>query len=172
MRSQKQPDATDTHVGSTVRNRRLVRGMSQETLAQHCGVSFQQIQKYERGANRISASMLVRITKALKCKAGDMFPDNDAETTLDPAQASATIIAGRFHGIQLLKHLSVLPEGLYRAVVDMADGLARHGVQDPGLLTPHEVRQSSSVTEVSADHVAALMREGGLRVDVIAPSAR
>lgn len=52
------PDPVDTHVGARVRERRLSLGMSQSTLGEHLGLTFQQIQKYERGANRISASKL------------------------------------------------------------------------------------------------------------------
>ena len=52
------PHPIDVHVGLRVRGRRHELGMSQSTLADALGVSFQQVQKYERGANRVSASML------------------------------------------------------------------------------------------------------------------
>ena len=59
------PDPVDVHVGMRLRQRRTLLGMSQERLAQAFGVSFQQVQKYERGANRISASRLHLLTKTL-----------------------------------------------------------------------------------------------------------
>lgn len=59
------PDPVDVHVGARLRQRRTLLGMSQEKLAQAFGVSFQQVQKYERGANRISASRLHLLTKIL-----------------------------------------------------------------------------------------------------------
>jgi transcriptional regulator with XRE-family HTH domain len=59
------PDAIDVAVGERVRARRRALDMSQATLATHLGVSFQQVQKYERGANRISGSTLVRTAAAL-----------------------------------------------------------------------------------------------------------
>jgi transcriptional regulator with XRE-family HTH domain len=59
------PDPVDVHVGMRLRQRRTLLGMSQEKLAQAFGVSFQQVQKYERGANRISASRLHLLTKTL-----------------------------------------------------------------------------------------------------------
>lgn len=59
------PDPVDVHVGARLRQRRTLLGMSQEKLAQAFGVSFQQVQKYERGANRISASRLHLLTRIL-----------------------------------------------------------------------------------------------------------
>jgi len=59
------PDPVDVHVGMRLRQRRTLLGMSQEKLANAFGVSFQQVQKYERGANRISASRLHLLTRIL-----------------------------------------------------------------------------------------------------------
>ncbi len=59
------PDPIDVHVGSRVRLRRTLLGMSQEKLGDALGLTFQQIQKYERGANRIGASRLYKIAKIL-----------------------------------------------------------------------------------------------------------
>jgi transcriptional regulator with XRE-family HTH domain len=61
----KSPNPTDTYVGSRVRMRRLMLGMSQERLADQLGLTFQQVQKYEKGANRISASRLQEISHIL-----------------------------------------------------------------------------------------------------------
>jgi len=60
------PNPVDIHVGAKVKSRRLVLGLSQEELAKSIGLTFQQVQKYERGTNRISVSRLVDICKALK----------------------------------------------------------------------------------------------------------
>lgn len=60
------PDPTDTHVGKRVRMRRLMLGMSQMDLANAVGVTFQQIQKYEKGKNRISASCLQQMSSVLQ----------------------------------------------------------------------------------------------------------
>lgn len=59
------PDPTDVHVGARVRTRRLLIGMNQEALAQALGLTFQQVQKYEGGANRVSASRLSQIAEIL-----------------------------------------------------------------------------------------------------------
>jgi transcriptional regulator with XRE-family HTH domain len=59
------PNPTDKYVGSRVRMRRMMLGMSQEKLADALGLTFQQIQKYEKGTNRISASRLQAISQIL-----------------------------------------------------------------------------------------------------------
>lgn len=66
------PDPIDVAVGHRIRVRRKWLGISQSTLAEHLGVSFQQVQKYERGANRVSASMLVRIAQKLDTSVGEL----------------------------------------------------------------------------------------------------
>jgi transcriptional regulator with XRE-family HTH domain len=78
----------DIALGAAVRIRRKTLGISQEALAEQCGVSFQQIQKYENGANRISFSRLVQIARALKCRVVDLMdvldaPDRQAAADLD-----------------------------------------------------------------------------------------
>ena len=78
----------DIALGAAVRIRRRTIGISQEALAEQCGVSFQQIQKYENGANRISFSRLVQIARALKCRVVDLMdvldgPDRETPGDLD-----------------------------------------------------------------------------------------
>lgn len=63
--TQKSPDKTDVHVGAMIRTRRLMLGMSQEKLGAALGVTFQQIQKYEKGANRVGASRLQQVSTTL-----------------------------------------------------------------------------------------------------------
>ena len=63
----------DIALGAAVRIRRRTIGISQEALAEKCGVSFQQIQKYENGANRISFSRLVQIARALQCRVVELL---------------------------------------------------------------------------------------------------
>ena len=61
----KDPQPVDRHVGSRVRMRRMMVGMSQEKLGQACGITFQQVQKYEKGTNRMGASRLHQISRVL-----------------------------------------------------------------------------------------------------------
>lgn len=74
----------DRHIGARMRARRLELGLSQEELADQIGVTFQQVQKYEKGINRVSASTLFRISQALKLQIGSMLPRAEA------GQANAT----------------------------------------------------------------------------------
>lgn len=68
-----EPNPIDVHVGSRVRMRRKLKGMSQEALATRLGLTFQQVQKYERGTNRISASKLFQTARALDVSISDFF---------------------------------------------------------------------------------------------------
>jgi transcriptional regulator with XRE-family HTH domain len=67
------PDPTDVHVGSRVRTRRQMLGMSQSKLAEALGVSFQQLQKYENGKNRMGSSRLQQAAQALDVSIGYFF---------------------------------------------------------------------------------------------------
>lgn len=71
------PDAIDVYVGSRILDERSNLGLTQTDLGSAIGVTFQQVQKYERGVNRVSASMLVRIADAIGVKVGDLFPPAD-----------------------------------------------------------------------------------------------
>ena len=77
---QEEPDAIDREVGRRVRQLRRSRGLSQTGLGESAGVTFQQIQKYERGTNRISTSMLVSIARAMKIPLSELLADFDQPT--------------------------------------------------------------------------------------------
>jgi len=64
-RSSRKPNPIDAHVGMRVRLRRMLLGMSQEKLGEHLGLTFQQVQKYEKGVNRIGASRLFDLSRVL-----------------------------------------------------------------------------------------------------------
>jgi transcriptional regulator with XRE-family HTH domain len=72
------PDQIDVEVGLALRRARLHRKLSQTDLGVALGISFQQIQKYERGANRVSASMLVKAARFLDISASDLLPQENA----------------------------------------------------------------------------------------------
>jgi len=71
--TERHPNPVDLHVGARIRMRRKILGVSQERLAEDLGLTFQQIQKYERGANRVSASKLYEIAKSLQSSVGYFF---------------------------------------------------------------------------------------------------
>lgn len=78
----------DAHVGSRVRLRRKLLGMSQSALAKSVGLTFQQIQKYERGANRIGAGRLFQFSQALDVPVSFFFDDVPPELSDDTSRGS------------------------------------------------------------------------------------
>ncbi len=81
----KQPHNVDVIVGANIRNRRSLIRMSQSDLGAAVGVTFQQVQKYEKGTNRVSASKLVEIARTLKCTATDLLNGTEAANESTPA---------------------------------------------------------------------------------------
>ena len=85
-----QPNPIDVHVGARVRLRRTLMGWSQERLGENLGLTFQQVQKYERGMNRVSASRLFDLGRVLEVPIGFFFDDmSDEVRALSPSVISA-----------------------------------------------------------------------------------
>ncbi|EDP62204.1 Predicted transcriptional regulator [alpha proteobacterium BAL199] len=85
------PNPVDVHVGVRIRLRRTLLGMSQERLGDALGLTFQQVQKYERGANRVGASRLFDLARALQVPVGFFFDDladGTVEGKVPPASAT------------------------------------------------------------------------------------
>ncbi|MBO0734055.1 MAG: helix-turn-helix transcriptional regulator [Methylocapsa sp.] len=87
----KSPNPVDRHVGSRVRMRRVILGMSQEKLGEALGLTFQQVQKYEKGINRIGASRLQQISRTLDVPPAYFF---EGAPSFEPAEAPAPAAAG------------------------------------------------------------------------------
>lgn len=107
-------DPIDIAVGARIRLLRKVRGLSQQALAEAAGVTFQQIQKYERGANRVSASMLTRIAKTLGVPVAEMFGENSASSGAVDEVAALLAEPG---ALELLKAYAGLPRGVSRSAL-------------------------------------------------------
>jgi len=96
--------AFDRHIGARIRARRLEIGMSQEALAQAIGVSSQQVQKYESGANRVAAATLYRIATALNVTITSLLPaaadadDSQSSSLDDPLAADLARALSRLNG--------------------------------------------------------------------------
>ena len=80
MASQGFPNPIDVHVGARIRQRRTLLGMSQEKLGEAIGLTFQQVQKYERGANRVGSSRLFDLARVLDVPVSYFFEDMSAGT--------------------------------------------------------------------------------------------
>jgi transcriptional regulator with XRE-family HTH domain len=90
---QKSTSDVDSVIGARTRSRRLQLGMSQERLAELLGITFQQVQKYEKGANRISASRLVQIAKALGIEVAYFFDGlSEAEASVESLLSTKDVV--------------------------------------------------------------------------------
>jgi len=83
MAIKKIPNPIDVHVGSRVRLRRMMQDMSQEKLGKQLGITFQQVQKYEKGTNRIGASRLYHIANILSVPVGFFYDDAPGSAELE-----------------------------------------------------------------------------------------
>lgn len=116
----RRPDDLDRAVGIRIRARRIEQKLSQTELAGGCGVSFQQIQKYEKGTNRVGAGRLTRIAAALEIPAATLLGNEGAgETTLGDK-----LTATKF-GCRLAQAaLNIADKRKLAALVDIAESLA------------------------------------------------
>ncbi|WP_420411641.1 helix-turn-helix domain-containing protein [Roseibium sp.] len=125
MPSKKAPNPTDIHVGSRVRLRRMMLGMSQEKLGEALGITFQQIQKYEKGTNRIGASRLQHIATVLKAPVSFFFEDlpEGENTTVADINTLATRSPGAMKLLQVFNSLDTQgQQGLLR-IAETIDSL-------------------------------------------------
>lgn len=115
----KAPEAIDIAAGHIIRQRRRQISMSQEALAEACGVSFQQIQKYENGSNRVSISRLYQIANALGCDVESLLPDaGEAQLARQAASDPASEwLMGR-QAFDLAMAVTRLPDDVARQLVD------------------------------------------------------
>jgi transcriptional regulator with XRE-family HTH domain len=124
------PDPVDIHVGRRLRLRRNLLGLSQEQLGRATGLTFQQIQKYERGTNRMGASRLFQLAGLLNVPVAYFF-DEFSEPVAAPgfAEAAQDSLEGRTQGdIDLLSHRETLE--LIRAYYKISDPKQRRKVYE------------------------------------------
>ena len=121
-----EPHSVDVHVGKTIRIQRLLRKVSQTELGDRVGVTFQQIQKYEKGSNRVSASMLVEIAGALSVDVRTFFDDLTAPAANandNPAPSEEFIISRE--GVQLnAAFFSIKNEQLRKKILKLVQAIA------------------------------------------------
>jgi transcriptional regulator with XRE-family HTH domain len=109
----------DTALGSMIHRRRKTLGISQTALGNAVGLTFQQIQKYERGLNRVSFSRLVNIAHALDCRVADLIGDLDDNGLPSPLFRQETGHLRALGAPELLAAYSDLPAGLRKAVLSL-----------------------------------------------------
>ncbi len=136
----KTPNPIDLHVGSRVRMRRVLLGMSQEKLGTSLGLTFQQVQKYEKGTNRIGASRLQQISKTLSVPPSFFFdgsPNVEANISAGFEEVGKSTFVIDFlstaEGLLLNKAFVRIKDGkLRKKVIDLVVAIA-----DEGEPTPH-----------------------------------
>jgi transcriptional regulator with XRE-family HTH domain len=132
MMAKKAPNPTDRHVGARVRMRRMMLSMSQEKLGDALGLTFQQVQKYEKGANRIGASRLQQIAHILQVPVSFFFegaPDvpglQSAGMADTPSPAYVSDFLATSDGLALTKAFMKIKDAkLRRRIVDLVEQIA------------------------------------------------
>jgi len=126
----KKPNAIDVHVGSRIRLQRALKEMSQTTLAEGLGITFQQVQKYEKGTNRVGASRLQAIANILGVPIAWFFEDGPVSApTLGPGAGSGreiTEFLTSIEGLSFNRAFAAIQDGkVRRKVVDLVKTLAK-----------------------------------------------
>ncbi|WP_336055683.1 helix-turn-helix domain-containing protein [Nitratireductor sp. CH_MIT9313-5] len=129
--NKKKPNPIDVHVGSRIRLRRNMLGISQEKLGESLGITFQQIQKYEKGTNRVGASRLQAIASILSSPVSFFFegaPGEDGQPAPGMAEEGASYVTDFLNsseGIQLNRaYVKISDPKLRRKVLDLVKALA------------------------------------------------
>ena len=123
--SVKRPDPVDIEVGHRIRIERLSRGLSQTALANQLGVTFQQVQKYEKGVNRVGAGRLTKIAEVLGVPVGTFFAGKElleSEQGRDADAASPLKLLTVSGAFRLLRaYADIEDSNLRRAIVDLVE---------------------------------------------------
>ena len=109
----------DVHVGKRIRHRRWMVGMTQQQLAEQVGIKFQQIQKYETGMNRVSASRLWDIADALSVPVSFFFEGLSDDSKASENTLPGDILADR-EALELVRSYYAIPENQRRQLFELA----------------------------------------------------
>lgn len=130
VQNKKKPNPIDIHVGSRIRLRRNMLGFSQEKLGESLGITFQQIQKYEKGTNRVGASRLQAISSILNVPVSFFFEDAPGSETQAPGFAEendSTYIVDFMNsneGVQLTRAFTKITDPkIRRKIIDLVKTL-------------------------------------------------
>jgi len=114
-----EPEEVDLYVGQMIRAQRRLVGQSQSNLADAIGVSFQQVQKYEKASNRVSASMLVAIARALDCTPAALLPPISSPDAVAPKNVVMEM-TGLRNGLEIAEIFLALDERDRRILISVA----------------------------------------------------
>jgi transcriptional regulator with XRE-family HTH domain len=119
--SMKAPDPRDKRIGQNVRRIRMLRSMSQEGLGDGLKLTFQQVQKYEKGTNRISGSRLQQIADVLHCTIPDLFEGVAANGSVRSLDDPLAALGTSSVGIRMARAFVKLPVRLQHTIVDLCE---------------------------------------------------
>jgi transcriptional regulator with XRE-family HTH domain len=123
--AKKSSSSVDLLVGQNIRIGRLQKGLSQTELGERIGVTFQQVQKYEKGANRVSASRIQKIADVLGMSIPMLF-DGASAATQNPAADSARYLLAKPHSLRLLQSFDkIKSDGTRLALLHMVESLSK-----------------------------------------------
>jgi len=123
--AKKSPNAGDRHVGMRIRMRRTVLGMSQERLGELLGITFQQVQKYEKGTNRVGAGRLIDIAKALNVPITYFFEGYTNVASGDNVEGNLSQMMTMREGFALARAFAQMTDPTIRqSFVNMAEAIA------------------------------------------------
>lgn len=132
--TKKKPDPIDVYVGSRIRFRRNLLGMSQEKLGEQLGITFQQIQKYEKGTNRVGASRLQAISEILEVPVSFFFEESPTASAVEGfAEHEVNYIdfCSSTEGVQLMRAFTHIKDPrVRRKIIDLAKALSNENVGD------------------------------------------
>jgi len=121
----RKPDPVDIEVGQRIKIQRLAAGLSQTELGESIGVTFQQVQKYEKGANRVGAGRLTQIARVLNIPVNTFFEGRDAIEKVAQGVESPLSLITHPHAFRLLQAYSTLNDGeLRRSIVELVERIA------------------------------------------------
>lgn len=126
----KRPDPVDVEVGHRIRIQRLAKGLSQTALANQLGVTFQQVQKYEKGVNRVGAGRLTKIAEVLGVAVGTFFNGSQeiaAIQTEGDGDVSPLKLLTAPGAFRLLRAYATITDGgLRQSIVGLVEQVAEH----------------------------------------------
>jgi len=123
--AKKSPNAGDRHVGMRIRMRRTVLGMSQERLGELLGITYQQVQKYEKGANRVGTGRLIDIAKALSVPVTYFFEGYANVASGDDIEGDLSQMMATREGYALARAFAQMTDPTIRqSFVNMAEAIA------------------------------------------------
>ena len=131
-KKRRRPNSADVQIGESIRAHRLILGMTQSDLARRLGVSFQQIQKYEKGTNRVGAGRLPQIAKIFGIPISALFEANAVTSSTEGMGTAPVKLIPDRNTLKLLTAFGgIAPRKVRNSLVGLVDAIARATPKTP-----------------------------------------